>query len=304
MSGIPIPELEWQDDNGTIYPLEWPGRHVLEVSGLGMPPVAHWTTRSPYQHGRTHWGYAFQQRVINMVLYVKGNDRACMWQGRAANCAMLSPLIGPGLLRLTYGFDTFEVHDVWFNSGYDLSSQQQTHLTQTGGLQLVCNDPFWKWVTAPLDASETRDDEGRICVETSTFTFSDELELPFTGPFLLGTTIATVTLTCTNDGSWRALPVISLEGPMEDWYLDNTATGQQIAWNGYTIAAGEIVTLDIKNKTITNQAGTDLSKYASGHKATFYLEPGANDLDFWASGVTAITPPEIAVCWYVEMLGT
>jgi hypothetical protein len=299
------PELEWQDGDGTIYPLEFPGRHVMEVSGLGMPPVVHWTTRAPFQHGRSHWAYVFQPRTINLVLYNQGGIRNCMFEQRAANVEMLSPRNGAGILRLTYpNGETYEVHDGWHNAGYTLSSTDGTHTTQIGDVQLVFNDPFWKWVTAPLDVGETRDDEGRICVEEDIFTLANELVFPFVGPWLMGTTVATATLTCTNDGSWAVQPVITLEGPCEDWTLTNPANGKALAWDGYSIALGEVVTLDIPNKTVTNGAGDDLRPYVSGNFGTFELEPGANALAFWASGGVSNGDTTLTVCWFVEFLGT
>jgi len=302
---IPRPELELEDADGTIYPLEFPGRHVMEVGGLGMPPVVHWTTRAPFQHGRSHWAYVFQPRTVNLVLYNQGGMRNCMWEGRAANVEMLSPRNGPHKLRLTYpDGETFEVHDGWHNAGYELSSTQGTHTTQIGDVQMVFMDPFWKWVTAPLDAGETRDADGHICVETSTFTLQNQLVLPFVGPWLMGTTVATATLNCTNDGTWAVKPVVVMEGPVEDWTLTNPANGKQLTWDGYNIAAGEVVTIDIPAKTVTNGAGDNLRAYVGGNFGTFDLEPGANALAFWASGGVTNAVTTLGVCWYVEILGT
>jgi len=299
------PELELEDDGGTIYPLEFPSRNVMEVSGLGMPPVAHWTTRAPFQHGRTHWNYAVQPRVVNLVFYNQGGIRNCMFGQRADNVEMLSPRNGPHKLRLTYpDGHTFELHDGWHNAGYGLSSTEGTDTTQIGDVQMVFNDPFWKWVSAPLDAGETRDEDGRICVETSTITLANELVLPFVGPWLMGTTTGTATLTCTNDGTWAAKPLITVEGPTYDWTLTNTTTGKVMTFDGYSIAAAEVVTFDITANTATNGAGDNLRTYVAGDFSTFELEPGANVIDFWSSGGAVNGTTTIGVCWFVPMLGT
>ena len=301
---LPVPELELEDNNGVIYPLEWPGRHVMEASGLGMPPIKHWTTRSPYQHGRTHWGYAWQPRIIGLVLYNGSGNRQGMWDGRAANIAMMAPSAGPHKIRMTYpNGEAFDLHDVWYNAGYDLSSAEQGHTWQRGSVQLVVNDPFWKWITAPLDAGETRDAEGRTCIEDDTWTLTGELTLPFTGPYLLGTTVGENTLTCTNDGNEETRPVITVEGPIYDWVISNATNGYILQWDGYQIATGEIVTIDIRDKTCTSSVAGDVSTYLSGDTGSFALDPGANTINVFASGGVVNATTTIGVCWYVEVVG-
>lgn len=301
---LPVPELELEDANGTIYPLMWPGRHVMEQSGLGMPPIRHWTTRSPFSHKYTHWGYTWGKRIINLVLYNGSGNRQGMWDGRAANIAMLAPSLGPHKLRLTYpNGEAFDLHDVWYNAGYELSSADGGERWQSGSVQLQVMDPLWKWITAPLDGGETRDAEGRTCVEDDTWTLTGELTLPFTGPYLLGTTVGENTLTCTNDGSEATNPVITIEGPIYDWVLSNGANGDILYWDGYQIATGETVTIDIPAKTCTSDLTGDVSTYLSGDTGSFSLDPGANALTIFASGGVVNLTTTISVCWYVEVVG-
>jgi hypothetical protein len=305
MKRRPMPEIELEDDNGTIYPLAYPGRLLQSIDGLGMPPIQHWTTRSPYQDGRSHWGYATQPRVINMVLYLRGCDRADMYAKRRANVVMLSPRNGPHKLRLiTPDLLKYALHNVWVTAGYTLSSQDQPMpQRQVGGVQVTAYDPIWKWENSPLDVGETRDAEGRTCVADDTWTLSAELTLPFTGPYLMGTTTGTNSLTCTNDGSWATKPYITLLGPCYDWVLTNTTNGDQLSWDGYQIAGGETITIDIPGKTVTSDVSGDVSTYLSGDTGSFALEPGANALTMFASGGVVHLTTEISVCWYVELLG-
>jgi hypothetical protein len=301
----PAAELEYIDADGETYPLSFPNRQLTQVSGLGMPPIQHWTTRAPFQHGRSHWGYAWQPRVITLTLYLRGCDRADMYAKRMANMAMLSPANGEGKLRLVLSDNhKYELHNVWFTGGYELSSQEQPEpAVQMGGLQLTAYDPFWKWTTSPLDAGETRDAEGRTCVETSTFVQSVELDLPFVGPFLLGTTVSTATLNCTNDGGEATKPVITVEGPTDDFVINNPANSTYLSFDGYSIAAGEVVTFDIPDKTITNAAGDNLITYVGGNFGTFELEPGLNALAFESSGSAVNLTTTVSCCWYVELVG-
>jgi hypothetical protein len=301
----PAPELELEDADGNVYPLAFPSRLQTMVDGLGMPPIQHWTTRSPYQDGRTHWGYAIQPRVVNMVLYLRGCDRADMYTKRRANVAMMSPRNGPHKLRLiTPDLLKYELHDGWVTSGYTLSSDDQPMpQRQVGGVQFTFYDPIWKWVNSPLDGGETRDAEGRTCIEDDTFTTADALVLGFTGPYLLGTTQAENTITPVNDGSWAVNPVITITGPVYDWILSNATNGTFINWDGYEIASGETVEIDIGGGTVTSSVSGDVSTYLSGDTGSFELEPGSNTINFFASGGVVNLTTTIAICWYVELLG-
>ena len=301
----PMPEIELEDGDGNIYPLSFPSRLLQSIDGMGLPPIQHWTTRSPHQDGRSHWGYAVQPRVLNLTLYLRGCDRADMYAKRRANVAMLSPRNGAMKLRLiTPDLLKYELHDVWVTAGYELSSQDQpVPRKQIGGVQLTAYDPIWKWVNSPLGAGESRDAEGRTCVADDTWTLTAALVLPFTGPYLLGTTTGTNTLTCTNDGSWATRPVITVEGPIEDWLINNATNGYFLSWDGYSVAAGETITIDIPDKTVTSSVSGDVSTYLSGDTGSFVLDPGANTIDVYASGGVVNLTTEVSVCWYVELLG-
>jgi hypothetical protein len=314
MTGRPLIEFELEDATPTVYLLGPETRHALEISGLGMPPVRHWTTRSPYQHGRTHWGYAFQPRVVDIILATQGCHRSGMYAGRAANVEMLNPMNGPLKLRLKVPQANlvYELHDGWYVGNYELTSADQSQdvtgmWNQIGAASIEFEDPIWKWVNSPLDGGETRDADGRTCVTDSTWTLVGALVLPFVGPYLLGTTTATNVLTCTNDGSWETKPLITMLGPIEDFVISNATNGDLLMWDGYSVAGGETITIDIVGKTCTTDLGgatTDVSTYLSGDTGSFALDPGANTINVFASGGVTNAVTTVAVCWYVELLGT
>jgi hypothetical protein len=305
----PYPELELEDASGNVYPLSFPHRLMQSVTGLGMPPINHWTTRSPYQAGETHWAYAFGPRVINMVLLLKGCDRTDYWDKRRTNIEMLMPSAGPHKLRLvTPDIKKYELHDVWVTGGYELSSDDNlgSPRVQIGQVQFTAYDPIWKWVNSPLGAGETRDANGRTCIVDDTWTLTAALVLPFTGPYLLGTTTGANTLTCVNDGTYATRPLITFEGPVEDWSISNSTNGDMLMWDGYTIQAGETVTVDIRDKTCTTNLGgttTDVSTYLSGDTGSFALDPGSNTITVFASGGVVNAVTTVSICWYLEVLG-
>lgn len=311
MSGLPLIEFELEDANGTVFALGPRMRHALAISGLGMPPIRHWTTREPYSHGEVHWGYAFKARIVDIILATQGCGRDGMYAGRAANVEMLNPMNGPHKLRLRVPRVNlvYEVHDGWYTDGYELTSTEQSQdsdgtWNQVAAPRFKFVDPMWKWTNSPLDVGETRDADGRTCVTDNTFVLTGALVLPFVGPYLLGTTTATTTLNCTNDGTWSVNPLITVDGPVYDWILSNPANGDLLSWDGYQVANGETITIDIKGKTVISSITGDVSTYLSGDTGSFSLDPGLNALDFFASGGVVNLTTELGVCWFVELLGT
>lgn len=311
MRSQPLLEFELEDDAGTVYLLGPETRHALEISGLGMPPITHWTTRSPFQHGRTHWGFAYGVRPVDIVLLTKGCGRDGMYAGRASNIVMLDPANSPLKLRLKVPRANlvYELHDGWYQDGYGLSSADQSQnaediWNQVGTVSIDFMDPLWKWVNSPLDGGETRDADGRTCVEDDTWTITAELTLPFDGPYLMGTSPGTNTITCTIDGGVAINPLITITGPIDDFTITNPVNGNQLAWDGYAVAAGETITIDIPGKTVTSSLVGDVSTYLSGDTGSFELEPGANAVAVYASGGVVHLTTTVAICWFVELLGT
>lgn len=307
----PLLEFELLDSAGSVYRLANDARHALEVSGLGMPPITHWTTRSPFQNGRTHWGYAFQPRVVTLTLSSRANGRGGLYEARRNNITLLSPESSPLRLRLRIPRDglEYELREGWYQRGYELSSGDESYdlinvWNIAATVQIEFEDPFWKWTNSPLAAGHTRDSEGRTCRSTSAFVLTAQLVLPFTGPYLLGTTEGTATLTCDNAGSWETKPTITITGPTEDWVLTNATTGDTIYSDGYTLAAAEVLTIDVPNKTATSTVAGDMTSYLRGDTAAFSLTPGSNTLNFFSSGGAVNAVTTVAACWFVEVLGT
>ena len=304
----PHVEFELEDKDGTLYPFEGPTRHLTGISGIAMPPVKHWDTRSPFQHGESHWGYALQPRLVTFGIQTVGCDRNDLWERRQKNMDMLSPLRSPHKLRFHREDEhRFELHEGWYQGGYELAeSDQDDPFASTGPARLKFNEPAWKWVTVPLEAGQTRDNEGRVCALTVTFTTVNHLVLPFSGPFLLGTTTGTADVSANNAGSWEVKPVITITGPCSDWTLTNNDTDHQISWDGRLIDDGETITISVPDRTAVDDDGVSVLEYLSGDYATFALEPGDNDIEFWTADIEdGLYPnwPTIQMCFFVEVVG-
>lgn len=105
-------------------------------------------------------------------------------------------------------------------------------------------------------------------------------------------------------GSWRAYPVVTIEGPITDPVLTNTSTGDKLDFTGTTISSGDTYTIDCRYgfKTVKDAAGTnkiaDLS--SDSDLATFHLAPdpevssGNNALTLTGTGTDANTEVTVA----------
>lgn len=73
-------------------------------------------------------------------------------------------------------------------------------------------------------------------------------------------------------GTVRARPTITITGPAINPVVENLTTGTKILMD-YTVANGEVVTVNTLALTVTNDSGTNLLPYTRGDLATFGLEP-------------------------------
>lgn len=111
--------------------------------------------------------------------------------------------------------------------------------------------------------------------------------------------------TINNGGTYAALPIVYLVGPIEDPVLTNTTTGEVLDFTGITIASGDTYIIDCRYgyKTVKNAAGTnkiaDLT--ATSDLATFHLKPGDNAFTLAGTSVNANT--QVTINFYPRYVG-
>lgn len=137
-------------------------------------------------------------------------------------------------------------------------------------LRLVANDPCWytdEILTHTWDTSTTAIDDLVFDGAGAWMGIAAG-----TGRWLFNISYVGETTSIVYWGSVRARPTITITGPAEDPVIENTTTGTRIQMD-YSVAAGEIVTIDTLALTVTNASGTNLLPYTTGDLATFGLEP-------------------------------
>jgi hypothetical protein len=119
------------------------------------------------------------------------------------------------------------------------------------------------------------------------------------GPFSGTATSSNISdTTITNAGSAPAAPVIRITGPGVLETFVNMTTGREINFNGQTLQAGEVATLDLRpgHLSFTTTTGRNLlNTILSSHPTSFRLLRGDNTILVKMSGTTSASG--ISVLW-------
>ena len=141
-----------------------------------------------------------------------------------------------------------------------------------------------------------------------TLTALENVILPMTFPFLLGS--ATATQDITYVGTWFSYPVIEADGPTAGVYIENTTLGLSLSLS-YVIPTGDTVTFDLSEgtKTVYDNNGNNLISYLSEgiNLAKFVIERdpivpnGVNSFLFITSDIDTTT--EVRIKYYNKYVG-
>lgn len=135
-------------------------------------------------------------------------------------------------------------------------------------LRFIANDPTWY---SDVVLSHTWD-TSMIAIGALTFDGTAGAWFGAAGEWLFNISYVGQATNIIYWGTVRARPTITITGPAENPSIDNVTTGTRIRMN-YTVAAGEVVTIDTLALTVTNADNENLHPYTTGDMATFGLEP-------------------------------
>lgn len=280
-----------------------PTRAVSNMTGWGYPPVNTHNIQGPFQHGSSILGYRFQERTITLDIIKPGCSRSEWFTERTNLINKLglqttNPNL-PELGRLQWEYVENGVHK---------TRAVDCYLSQGLGF---ATDPKW-WEFGILESLTFIAPDPLIYDPTSAVTtfnsFDEDLILPMTFPFILGS--ATQTQNVTYEGSWSEYPIIEIDGPTNGVYIENTSTGLYLQLD-YAIPNGVTVTIDLTpgSKTITDNLGNNLIQYITADsnlsQFTFESAPtvsgGINVIYVAVTDIDANT--EIRITYYKRYVG-
>lgn len=256
------------------------GRYILTEENYGFPPIDYVTQRGVFQHGETVHGFSLRPRPVQLVVRWSACSRKEYWANRQTlidfvrpnRLATLNGLVQQAKIRkyLSGGAvrELSVVPDATPAFGpRDLDKWDEWAFTEA--LKFIAYDPLWRDPTL-LTASHA----------------SDAL--------------------CTAAGSWPALPIIRIDGPITDPIITNVQTGEVIKLTGLALTAGQYATIDLTYglKTVKRDDASNLIQYltADSDFGTFHLgttpevTAGENHITLAGSGTSGATL--VTVTWH------
>lgn len=106
------------------------------------------------------------------------------------------------------------------------------------------------------------------------------------------TTVPDGTGVVVNNGTTDAYPLLRLYGPSTDPVIDNLTQGRSLVFASLTVAAGDFIEIDLRNKTIYLNGDPTASRYSKLSFPTskwWTLSPGANTIRYHPATYTVST---------------
>ena len=267
--------------------------------GLGMAPVHRLTERGPQQHGESDWGFRLDPRIFRLYFGLDGAGISDLYTQRDAILRLFRP--DDDALKVKWYLDNGDTRqiDAHYVSDFGLPTSQKQGYYQSTAVTLEAPDPTFY---DPVEGSVTFALGGG----------SDAFDIPLAIPWAIGVSVIDQTRTIDYPGSWWGFPIIKIVGPITDATITNDTTGEELAFTGTTIDAGDYYEIDTRYgyKTVVDSNGdnkiADLTE--PNDLVTFHLAPAigsnatrANDITVTGTTVTAAT--EVYFRYKVRYIG-
>jgi hypothetical protein len=279
--------------------------HVIEFSGLGMPPVEHLMQSGPQQDGATYLGFRLQPRIVTLSIAALSQTPPAFHQKRAfllrtfvpSESLMSGAAAGPPLypaaisyrgpymeLRWTYDrkpsaspqvTETRVLYCV-YHSGLQMPSARMVKHNMRDTVQLLAANPLW-WDPTPVSV-----DPGALGTGTISYTYNIDRSTDING--------------------WDTYPIVTVTGPATNITINNDDLGIRVTRSG-TLSAGQTNILDLRYgvKTVVDGGGSSALAAWSGDLGTFHLGRGRNAMRIAADGVTSAT--RVKIDYYRSFIG-
>jgi hypothetical protein len=272
---------------GRLVSLNGPTIYVVEHDGLGEPPVRVATQTGPYQEGQLLTNEQWDARTITLKLVILG-DESQLQSGTDLLHLIFNRSGGACWLDVTRVDGTTLRLQVRRGEGWQLPRKADDVYNQlVDVVQLVADDPI---------AYNPEDESVYFALPGG----GTGLPIPMRIPFTLGTPPGGAERHIVNyAGTWRAYPLIHIQGPIVNPVIRNVTTGKKLDFTGHSLAAGEYIDIDCRygRKTVIQNGTTNiLGKLTSDSDlAAFSIVPadeavnGINEIRADGSGRTTAT---------------
>lgn len=269
----------------------------LGNSGFGMPEVSRVTQQGAFQEGVTDLGYNIGGKTITLTLLINGTDKANYRYIRQLTAMFFRPRKTALTLRFTD--DLLQVYEigVHYLKGLEYDSSDRHAFMQKIAIVLFAPNPFWYNPTQQVFVYGVGGAAGN-------FSF------PITFPVTFGVSTLNQDKIIEYNGSWKAYPTITINGPIVNPVITNTSTDEKLDFTGLTLNSGEsiVINTDYGYKTVTKNDGSNLisSLSTDSDLATFHIASddevidARNNINVTGSGINSST--EIYIRYYENFI--
>jgi hypothetical protein len=165
---------------------DWP-QLLVQLDGIGLPPVVNYTVSAPSQHGGTYMGMLFEPRALEATFHLRDLwGPASPWEDhrtRQRLLDILNPVLQPYTFQLDMSNgDVYQLREVLYETGFEAGIQNGSRGSQEVAVRLRCMDPVWWGVERTVSMSLAA---GSAIAATETHgNFYSFPEITLTGPLL------------------------------------------------------------------------------------------------------------------------
>lgn len=272
--------------------------HYLGDENFGMAPLHMITSRSPTQHGDTTLDFRLDPRIIQIPLLVECNTLQEQYDQRNYLLQMFKPTNRDSKIIVVYPDNRQRHITTRVLGGLDFNMETSSGYSIRAVVKLRCSDPTW---FNPIE---------------NTIPLVQISGTPTAYPKIYPTVYGTSTFGGSYDinyaGSWLSYPIITVNGPVTNFSITNTSSGQNITLDtGTVIAAGTSLRFDLRfgYKTVTDQAGVNKIGLVNSNSelAQFAIFPapevpnGINTMVVSGTGTT--TASSVYLSYYDRFVG-
>lgn len=241
---------------------------VQQITGLGIPAVAHASEQYAQQDGETLRYISLKKRVLTVPFEILSSSELALWNTKRDLYRFLSAIRSPYTWMATLPDGAVRYLDTYFSGElsmpFDPAWGPVVH-KDVG--QWTAYNPTWYDPTTALWAFAVSGGAGTWGYEATGLGFDAGW----------GASAADGTPEVFNyPGTWRSYPRITLDGPMVKPVIDNYTTDETLEFeDGYTLDAGEQITLDLAQgyKTVTHSVDGNIADKLTDDSdlATFHI---------------------------------
>lgn len=251
--------------------------------GAGIGPVLHRAVSTPLRDGAAYVDTRMQPRTLMIALVTSGVSIDSFYAFRRSLAQILNPRLGLGIIMFAPSIAVYEI-DSLVQQGMDFS-QVAAAIHDLSVVQFYCPNGTWRVAGRSEDAES---------IPLAGWSLPWSLPWPFSP--------SSVTFTLTNSGDLDVYPkyiVTAGASGCTNPSITNNTTGLTFKLSGLTLAAGEVVTIDMDARTATKQDGTNVLGYRSATSVMFPLTPGANSVTAAVDAGNATTKTR----WAPQLVG-